>query len=135
MNSRKVLNHKVGDIHVWQQESIIYIPLKKHLTIHSSWEYRQVLKALNYIIGRSSLEPLRQREQNYLGVSHPQKLSELSAGGASSHAREMNHNLLLISSLLPRLWLSREKLFVKLIWNLIQTKTVLTLHLFGIKKG
>lgn len=36
MNNRKGLNHKVGDIHVCQQESIIYIPLKKHLTIQST---------------------------------------------------------------------------------------------------
>lgn len=52
-------NHKVWDIHVCQQESIIYIPLKKHLTIHSTWDYGLVLKALNYIIVGDSLDPLR----------------------------------------------------------------------------
>lgn len=81
MNNRKGLNHKVGDIHVCQQESIIYIPLKKHLTIQSTWDYRLVLEALNYITVGDSLDPLSQREQDYSGFSHHQKCSELSHGG------------------------------------------------------
>lgn len=78
INKSKSLHHNVEDIHVCQQESIIYMPLKKHLRIHSTWYYRLVVKALNYNTVGDTLDLLRQRKRNSSGLSHHQKCLGLS---------------------------------------------------------
>lgn len=120
MNNRKALNLKVGDTHACQRESIIYIPLKKHLTINSTWNYRLVLKALNCIILGDSLDPLRRKEQNCSLLLHHPKCSRLSRRETIKSARgELKHNLLLSSSFLLQLWLFRAKFIPMWIWNSI----------------